>query len=77
MLSVKEDILFFFLVGLGFALAKQVLYCLSHTPLVHFALVILEMESYELFALDPPDVSLPNRLGLRACANGIQPWWIF
>jgi hypothetical protein len=30
-------------------LAKQVLYYLSQPP-VHFALVILEMESYELFA---------------------------
>jgi hypothetical protein len=37
----------------GFALAKQVLtkqalYCLTHTPPVHFALVILEMVSCEL-----------------------------
>jgi hypothetical protein len=31
-------------------MAKQVLYHLSHTYSPFFALVILEMESYELFA---------------------------
>jgi hypothetical protein len=34
----------------GFALAKQVLYWLSHTWPPHFALVTLKMESHELFA---------------------------
>jgi hypothetical protein len=42
---------FFFLVELDFALAKQELYHLRHLrPLVYFALVILEIESHELFA---------------------------
>jgi hypothetical protein len=31
-------------------LAKQLLYCLSHTPPVNFALAILEIGSLELFA---------------------------
>jgi hypothetical protein len=34
---------------LGFTLAKQVLYCLSHTS-IPFALVILEIGSLKLFA---------------------------
>jgi hypothetical protein len=46
----------------GFELANQELYCLSHTP-GHFALVILEMRSRELFfwlasSFDPPNLSL-------------------
>jgi hypothetical protein len=47
----------------GFVLTKQVLYCLSHTP-VSFAVVIFEIGSHELFALalnhDPPNLSLPS-----------------
>jgi hypothetical protein len=44
--------------------AKKVLYHLSHTS-IHFALVILNMGSGELFAqagleLDLPDISLPS-----------------
>jgi hypothetical protein len=40
------------------------------TPLVHFALVILETGSHELFArtdlnCDPPNLSLPNRKDYR------------
>jgi hypothetical protein len=49
----------------GFVLAKQVLYHLSHTSSLVFALVVLEMGSHKLFAWaglnhDPPDLSLPR-----------------
>jgi hypothetical protein len=49
--------------------AKQALYCLSHTS-VHFALVILETGSYELFAqagLEPQifQISASQELGLQ------------
>jgi hypothetical protein len=60
---------FFFLMGLGFELRALYLQSRSSTPWaippVHFALVILEMESHKLFAWlvlnhNPPDLSLPS-----------------
>jgi hypothetical protein len=60
---------FFFFSGMGglnsvFHACKAAILPLA-TPLAHFALVILEMESQELFAklslnCDPPDPSLPS-----------------
>jgi hypothetical protein len=70
--SITEFFFFFGENGVwtqGFALAKQALYCLSHMC-VHFALVILEVGSCELFAwlgLKPQssDVSLPSSSDYR------------
>jgi hypothetical protein len=42
----KHNLIFF----CGTGILNFGFYCLSHIPPVHFALVILEMESYELFA---------------------------
>jgi hypothetical protein len=61
------DLIFFsFLVELGFelsvTLAKQVLYCLSHTSSPFFVLVILEMRVLRIlcWACNPPDLNLSS-----------------
>jgi hypothetical protein len=57
----------------GFALARQMLYCLNPHPPVHFALVILEMGSQQNICLGwPQTTTLPISASPVASITGVS-----